>query len=305
MVAENKKGTTPLRWGVRQRLEFIDFRLFWYGRFNRRALMDTFGISPQQASADIRVYQERAANNLSYDTVQKAYFRTGTFVPEFMRDAAERYLLQAAAVKNDWMLKENTWFEQMPSIEYVTLRTKRTRSIILLQILDAIRNVQQIDLQYSSLTGSSFRVRTISPHSLFYNAGKWYARSWSLEHNDFRDYNLNRIEQVTNPKPRFIDRSLDYEWTQKINLEIVPNSELPPAQRAAIAIEYDMAEEHLKIACRLSMTFYLMSEYNLDVEKGKLKPAKQQLVLLNLPDVVNARETARKLSKEALVRSLE
>src|SRR5260370_379174 len=86
----------PLRWGVQRRLEFIDFRLFWYGRFNRRALTDTFGISPQQASADIRLYQDIAGPNLAYDSAQKSYQRAAEFKTAFMRDAAERYLLQAA-----------------------------------------------------------------------------------------------------------------------------------------------------------------------------------------------------------------
>lgn len=45
-----------VRWGVQRRLEFIDFRLFWDGRFNRRDLAETFGISAQQASSDIAQY---------------------------------------------------------------------------------------------------------------------------------------------------------------------------------------------------------------------------------------------------------
>ena len=98
-----------------------------------------------------------------------------------------------------------------------------------------------------------------------------------------------------------MNRSLDYEWDQEINLQIVPNPKLSLAQRAAVAAEYRMTDEHLTKACRLSMTFYLINEHNLDIEG--LKPEKQQLVLLNLSDVVTARQTARKLSKEALARN--
>ncbi len=299
-----KEGSNePRRWGAQRRLEFIEFRLLWYGRLDRRALTDTFGISPQQASADIRDYRQVAEQNLSYDAAQKAYLRTPAFNPLFLRDAAERYLLQAAAVENEWMHKANTWFEEMPTIEYVTLRTKGTSSTILLRILDAIRDRQQVDLKYASLTGSSFDVRTVAPHSLFYSTGKWYARSWSREHNDFRDYNLSRIESIEHPAPCSVDRSLDYEWGQRINLEIVPNPSLRPAQRTAVAAEYGMTVEHLQKRCRLSMTFYLINEHNLDIEERVLRPEKQQLVLLNLSDVVTARQTARKLSKEALARS--
>ena len=35
---------SELRWGVEQRLEFIEFRLFWEGHVNRSDLMDQFGV---------------------------------------------------------------------------------------------------------------------------------------------------------------------------------------------------------------------------------------------------------------------
>ena len=41
---------SELRWGVAQRLEFIEFRLFWEGRVNRSDLMEQFGLSVNQAS---------------------------------------------------------------------------------------------------------------------------------------------------------------------------------------------------------------------------------------------------------------
>ena len=54
---------------------------------------------------------------------------------------------------------------------------------------------------------------------------------------------------------------------------------------------------------RLSQTFYLMTEHNFDVAPDILPPGKQQLVLLNRDEVVNARTTARKLSIDAIERA--
>ena len=50
-----------LRWNVRRRLEFIEFRLIWDGHFNRRDVMDAFKISAQQASLDIGLLRSRSA----------------------------------------------------------------------------------------------------------------------------------------------------------------------------------------------------------------------------------------------------
>ena len=63
-----------------------------------------------------------------------------------------------------------------------------------------------------------------------------------------------------------------------------------------------MTDERLVVTTRLSQSFYIMTENNLDVEPGTLVPGKQQLVLLNRAEVVAARATARKLSTSAVAR---
>ena len=291
-----------LRWGVRRRLEFIDFRLFWDGRFNRKDMAETFGISAQQASADIRQYERVAPNNLVYDRAEKAYTRTKHFAPAFIGETIDRYLLQLVAIEHQWMRHEDTWFGVFPAVEMITLGRRPTNSAVLLRVLEAVRNGLEIDIEYASLTGSTRPSRSIAPHALAYNAGRWYVRSWSRDRNDFRDYNLNRIRAVADSRPSSIDPALDFEWAHEINLVIRPNPKLPRERQAAIAAELGMTDERLVRSCRLSLSFYLMSQYNLDVETGVLKPEKQQIILHNRDEVVRARAAARQMSIEALSR---
>lgn len=292
-----------LRWGVRRRLEFIDFRLFWDGRFNRSDMAKTFGISAQQASADIAQYEAIAPQNLRYDRTEKTYVRADAFTPAFIGETVERYLLQLVAIENRWMRPEDTWFHALPPVEVVTLGRRATDPTVLLGVLDAVRNRLEIDIEYASLTGSVKQHRVIAPHALSHSAGRWYVRSWSREHNDFRDYNLNRINTVKNQRPAAIDSKLDFEWVHKINLVIVPNAALSAERQAAVAAEHGMTDGRLVRPCRLSLSFYLMSEYNLDVEPGMLKPEKQQIILQNRDEVIQARSLARKMSIEALARA--
>ena len=292
-----------LRWGVRRRLEFIDFRLFWDGRFNRSDMADTFGISAQQASADIAQYERMAPKNLAYDRAERAYKRTDEFKPALIGETVERYLLQLVAIENRWMRQEDTWFDAIPPVEVITLGRRPTDSTVLLRVLDAVRNRLEINIEYASLTGSEQQARTIAPHALAHSAGRWYVRSWSREHNDFRDYNLNRIGSVGGHRASTIDPALDFEWFHKINLVIVPNPELSRERRAAVAAEHAMVDGRLIRPCRLSLSFYLMSEYNLDVEPGLLKPEKQQIILQNRDEVTRARSAARQMAIEALARA--
>jgi hypothetical protein len=293
-----------LRWGVKRRLEFIDFRLFWDGRFNRSDLSSTFAISAQQGSSDIAQYEKIAPSNLRYDRAEKAYIRTDTFTPAFIGETVERYLLQLVAIENRWMRPEDTWFDTIPPIEVVTLGRRPTDPAVLLRVLDAVGKRQEIDINYASLTGSAQQSRTIAPHALAHSGGRWYVRSWSKDHNDFRDYNLNRISAVGGHRPAAIDPLLDFEWVHQINLDIRPNPNLSAERQAAVAAEHGMKDGRLLRPCRLSLSFYLMSEYNLDVEPGILKPEKQQIVLQNRDEVTQARASSRQMSMEALSRAL-
>ena len=296
---ETKKKT---RWNVTKRLEFIEFRLFWTARLNRKDLIDMFGISAQQASADISTYEQIAPGNLSYDAGQKSYFRSDEFIPALVGESTQRYLLQLVAIESGWMDHDETWFDERQSVEVTTLTKKRVETSVLMNVLDAIRNERQLDMTYRSMTGSTQSTRLIEPHALSYNSGRWYVRAWSSEHNDFRDYNLNRIHEAKQGHPATVDRSLDFQWHHSIDLEIIPNPGLPDERKAAVEYEYEMTDGCLRINCRLSVSFYLMSEHNLDVDQGVLPPVKQQIVLKNADDVIQAREVARKLSKDALKR---
>lgn len=304
MVEKDKVDGDSLRWGVRRRLEFIDFRLFWDGRFNRGDLSATFAISAQQASADIAQYERIAPANLGYDRAKKAYTRSANFAPAFIGETIERYLMQLVAIENRWMRHDDTWFDTLPPVEIVTLNRGSTDPKVLLSVLDAVRHHLEIDVNYASLTGSAQQSRSIAPHALSHSAGRWYVRSWSKDHNDFRDYNLNRITAVHGQRPATNDPSLDFEWVHKINLDIRPNPALSPERQSAVEAEHGMTDGRLLRPCRLSLSFYLMSEYNLDVEPGVLKPEKQQLVLYNRDEVTQARAASRQMSIEALARAV-
>ena len=294
-----------VRWGVKRRLEFIDFRLFWDGRFNRKDLSETFGISAQQASSDISQYERQAPGNLSYDKHEKAYVRASGYRPVLIRDSVERYLLQLVAVEHRWMRAEETWFDRPPPCEIVHLERRRTNPDVLLNIVDAIRLKCQLEIEYASITGSPELPRVIAPHAIVHSAGRWYARAWARHHNDFRDYNLDRILSVSALAPTKVDPTLDFQWIHQINLEITPNPELAPERQAAIAAEYNMQVGLLEMPCRLSTAFYMMSANNLDVEPGRLAPEKQQLVLRNRAAVEAARVAAREMSVQALKRAVE
>ena len=69
-----------MSYGETQRLRLIDFLVDHYGTVRRLAVMDYFGVSQPQASADLKRYMELAPNNIKYDSSVKAYVKTEAFV---------------------------------------------------------------------------------------------------------------------------------------------------------------------------------------------------------------------------------
>lgn len=287
---------------LRERLEFIEFRLYWSGRLNRTDLIEQFRISPPQASADIAQYQEIAPGNLAYDTVRKVYVRAPGFAPRLIAHAIERYMMQLVGIERGWVRASDTWVTDPLPIDVTSLEHSSTDPDVLMAVLDAIRSSLEIDIDYCSMTGSPATRRSIAPHAMGFAWGRWYVRAWSREHNDFRDYALARIMKVFAAKARTVDPVGDLEWHHKIDLILVPNPELDEDRQRAQRLEHKMVEGKLAVPCRLSMAFYLMAEHKLDVEPGKLTPLQQPLVLANLEEVSQARSVARKLATQALQR---
>ena len=84
---------SELRWGVEQRLEFIEFRLFWEGHVNRSDLMEQFGVSVNQASTDLNRYIGFAPDNMVYDKSARTYVRGPDYAARFLKPDASSYLV--------------------------------------------------------------------------------------------------------------------------------------------------------------------------------------------------------------------
>lgn len=72
-----------MNYAAEQRIRFIDFLLSQYGYINRSALENYFGISTPQASADIKLYQDTAPENIVYCSSAKRYESTPHFKPAY------------------------------------------------------------------------------------------------------------------------------------------------------------------------------------------------------------------------------
>jgi len=110
---------TAFRWNIERRLKFIEFKLFSESHVNRGDLMDVFGISVNQASADLNRYVGTTPDNMVYEKSARAYVRGDRFDPWFFKLDAARYLSQLRSIAAGILAQENTWIGQVPAFDSV------------------------------------------------------------------------------------------------------------------------------------------------------------------------------------------
>ena len=75
----------------RERLAYIDFRLYFFGEIGRPDLIDRFGVAPAGATRDLALYREVAPQNITFDGSNKIY-RIGLAFSPLFEHATQRVL---------------------------------------------------------------------------------------------------------------------------------------------------------------------------------------------------------------------
>ena len=67
----------------KERLAFLELKLYFSGELRRSDIECRFGVKPAAASRDLALYREWAAQNIEYDQLARCYRPTRGFVPLF------------------------------------------------------------------------------------------------------------------------------------------------------------------------------------------------------------------------------
>lgn len=269
--------SSGLRWGVRHRLEFIEFRLYWGGTVNRSDLMQRFDISINQASGDLTRYQAMAPDNIRYDKSAKCYRAAPGFHPVVLTPDSDRYLawlrLDAEGIVADAGISP----ADLPPFSTVPTPRRAVPPDILRAIATAIQQRQALAVRYQSMTAATPTDRWIEPHALAFDGFRWHARSWCRRDKVFKDFVLGRILSVIENEPSESNPAQDAQWHQLILLEIVPHHRLSLPQRAAIERDYGMVDGCLRITVREALLYYAERRLGLDIDPDHRSPEKQHI----------------------------
>lgn len=271
-----------LSWSVEQRLQFLEYRLFWEGGLNRSDIIDEFSVSIPQASKDLSLYQTLAPENLRYDKSEKSYFAADGFKPLFIKPDAETYLShlmerQGRRASAGRMVEGNVISEGCP------LPTRKIAPDILRAIVAAVRTGKALEIEYQSMNprrpGPEWR--TISPHAFASDGLRWHVRAYCHESKKFKDFILARVRRVREADDAGHSARADRLWHEVFEVVLEPNPALTSEQRQAIALDFDMKAQRISVPVRKAMLFYFSKRLRLDLPASAKRAEETPVVVRN------------------------
>jgi hypothetical protein len=287
-----EKAEERLRWGMEQRLEFIEFRMFWEGGVNRSDITQRFGVSVPQASNDLALYQKLAPANLRYDSSEKRYVPMPDFSPRFLNPDADRYLVQLKAVSDHVISIEDTWIVRPPEFDGMPVPTRRVEPPILKRLIAGIRAERSIEILYQSMNRNRPEAiwRRITPHAIAHDGLRWHARAFCHVDNKFKDFIISRCRELREEGAPGARPSDDHQWKSSFDVILKPNPALTAEQKETIALDYEMSDGFAKTTVRRALLYYFEKRLRLDIDADN--PSEKPVVIHNRGEFNKARDAA-------------
>ncbi len=243
----------------RERLAYIDIRLYFFGEIGRPDLTSRFGVAPAGATRDLALYREIACQNIEFDGSSKVYRIGKQFVPIF-EHAPQRMLSSLALGFGDGV---NGVSQQLLPCESPTALSN-PKMEVLAPICRAIHAKQPVAIRYHSMSsGESERV--IVPFALVDTGLRWHVRAFDRKSEEFRDFVVTRIEApvLLDEEPKAHEcPDNDIQWTRIVELEFVPHPRL--ARPEIIRMDYGMKDGSIRMRVRAAVAGYMLLRWSVD-----------------------------------------
>ena len=265
----------------RQRLAYIEFRVWFYGEVARKEVLERFEVATAAGTRDLALYRELAPLNVSYE--RKTYRYKPTFSPLFEHDVG-RVL---AALTSGFGAGEPMLGGE-PVSHAVPARLNQPQLETLATVTRAMRGGYALQLTYHSMkTGAG--PREIVPHSLVDSGLRWHVRAFDRSKGQFRDLVLTRMEQVellpettgrlfAAPEETVI---ADLQWNRQITLDLVPHPAHPHPE--TIERDYGMQHGRLTVTVRAAVAGYVLRQWLVDCSPdARMRGAEFRLKLADI-----------------------
>ena len=272
----------------RERLAYIDFRLYFFGEIGRPDLIERFGVAPAGATRDLALYREIAPQNITFDGSNKIYRIGQAFAPLF--DHSSQRVLSALALGfGDGV--NNAMQPLLPCESPTALSNPRMD--VLAPVCRAIHAKRPVAIRYHSMSsGESERV--IVPFALVDTGLRWHVRAFDRKSGEFRDFVLTRIEAPTllDEEPQANEQpDNDIQWTRIVELDFVPHPRLERPE--IIKMDYGMTDGSIRMRVRAAVAGYMLQHWRVDCSPDHRLKEEQYRLWLSDPLALYGVENAK------------
>ena len=272
----------------RERLAYIDFRLYFFGEIGRPDLIERFGVAPAGATRDLALYREIAPQNITFDGSNKIYRIGQAFSPLF--DHASQRVLSALALGFGDGVNGAT--QPLLPCESPTALSN-PRMDVLAPVCRAIYAKRPVAIRYHSMSsGESERV--IVPFALVDTGLRWHVRAFDRKSGEFRDFVVTRIEAPTllDEEPQANERpDNDIQWTRIVELDFVPHPRLERPE--IIKMDYGMTDGLIRMRVRAAVAGYMLLRWSVDASPNHSLTEEQYRLWLSDPLALYGVENAK------------
>ncbi len=263
-----------LRPEVTIRLRALELIAYWEGRLITNQLIEWFGISRQQASSDIKLYNtEINPGSLEHSPSVKGYIPVGKFTPVLTAGHINEYMGLLSSQCGQPMAQI---LESHSNIAAVQLPDRAIRPEIVRELIKACRNSESVRIVYSSMNSPQLHERVISPHTLVYSGFRWHVRAWCHKRQAFRDFLVSRIHRIPRPAEELAPSlDNDTQWQEEVTLTLVPNRNLSDAQKSLVERDFCMLDGHLRLRVRRALAHYTLQRYQAAITEAEIERVKE------------------------------
>ena len=241
----------------RQRLAYIEFRVWFYGEVARKHVLERFEVATAAGTRDMALYKELAPDNVVYE--QKRYRYQPDFEPLF-EHSVDRVLaaLTCGFGAGEPAAAVDTLSHAVPA------RLNQPPLEVLATVTRAIHEGQALRLRYYSMKTGAVE-REIVPHSLVDSGLRWHVRAYDRTRGGFRDLVLTRMEQLqlaSTPAAASELPKADEQWCRRLKLDLLPHPAHPHPE--SIERDFGMRRGRLTVMLRAAVAGYVLRQWQVD-----------------------------------------
>jgi hypothetical protein len=260
-----------------RRLQQLETLLRWEGRLNNARIRELFGLSSPRASVWIRRLRESHPDWVQWDTISRSFLATPeAYSPTGASGTLDQYIgLTGLSAAVEALGTTSAMQAAFPALA-------APPPAIFGALNRAIQAAVPVEILYASMRHPERHWRVIHPHRLVRTEQRWHVRAYCDKNQDFRDFNLGRIREVSplDGQPA-VAGSEDHEWQTLLEVRFVAHPDLPPSQKRVVRDEYFCGASGRAETCRAPLLHYFIRSVQAAIDPDRQTPPEHVLAVLN------------------------